>query len=119
MEGTNGVDDSLSIKYYLRVLSVLRLTEMSSHDINEYKLLIKKIERKLKRIKNKTKLTANRVQTIKSKIEKQTEQIKENATQVSTFEDFGSLSLSQSLSQSLSERSQVDETVIENNSLRE
>ena len=117
--GTNGVEDTLSIKYYLRVLSVLRLTEMSSHDIKEYKLLIKKIERQLNRLKNKTKLTSNRLQTIKTKIDKHIEVIKENASQVSTFEDFGSLSLSQSLSQSLSERSQVEETYFESNSQKD
>ena len=109
------MDDILSNKYYLRVLSVLRLTEMSSHDIKEYKLLIEKINKKLKRLKNKTKLTSNRLQTIKTKIEKQIETIKENASQVSTIEGFGFLSLSQSLSESLSERSQIDETIIDTN----
>ena len=117
--GTNGVDDTLSIKYYLRVLSVLRLTEMSSHDIKEYKLLVKKIERQLNRLKTKTKLTLNRLQTIKTKIDKQLELIKENASQTSTFEDFGSLSLSQNLSQSMSERSQVDDTIVESDSQKD
>ena len=117
--GTNGVDDTLSIKYYLRVLSVLRLTEMSSHDIKEYKLLVEKMERQLNRLKTKTKLTLSRLQTIKTKIDKQLELIKENASQTSTFEDFGSLSLSQNLSQSMSERSQVDDTIVESDSQKD
>ncbi|CAG2166755.1 unnamed protein product [Oppiella nova] len=111
--GANGLDDTLCNKYYLRVLSVLRLTEMTKHDIKEYKLLIKKIERALNKQKVKTKLTVNRLQTIKLKIEKQIDVIKHNTSQVSIIEDFGSVSLSQSMSQSFSERSQVDETVLE------
>ncbi|CAG2119551.1 unnamed protein product, partial [Medioppia subpectinata] len=110
----NGVDDILWSKYYLRVLSVLRLREMTTHDIKEYRLLIKKIERVLNKRKVKTKLTLNRMQTIKSKVEKQVELIGHNSSQVSIIEDFGSVSLSQTLSQSISEHSHVDETMLDN-----
>ena len=110
----NGVDDGLSIRYFLRVLAVLRLNEMTLHDMKEYKLLIKKIEKKLNKLRLKPKVVTNRLQTIKLKIDKQLEQIKQNASQTATIDEFGSMSISESLSQSVStERSQVDDTIFE------
>lgn len=116
---SNGVDDGLSNKYFLRVLTVLRMNDMTLQDIKEYKLLVKKIEKKLNRLKNKPKVTTTRLQTIMAKIDKQVAQIRQNASQTATIEEFGSMSLSESLSQSLTERSQVDDTLIESSPTKE
>ena len=83
---------------------------MSTRDIKEFKLLVKKIEKSVNKIKVKTKVTVNRMQTIKSKIEKQIELIRVNASQVSTIDNLESLSLSQSISDDISH---IDETMID------
>ncbi|XP_054157960.1 condensin complex subunit 3-like [Oppia nitens] len=111
--GANDLNDLLSNKYYLRILSVLNLNEMATHDIKEYKLLIKRIEKFVNKSKSRTKLTMNRLQTIKTKIDKQMDLIKLNSSRVSTIENFESLSLSQSMSQSsCDELSHIDETLL-------
>jgi len=101
------VGHELSTKYYLRVLSDLRFNEMSTQNVKEFRVLIKKIDKQYKKLSGVTKSTLSRIEDIKEKINKQIELIKHNSSQISIIEDFGSQSLSQTMSES-----HIDETPV-------